>query len=441
MKTSEILLEYQRSATKEKYLDRIIKHLSWGWDTRFTANTENLSDDERIELFLERIEFMDPTANNKYTLWLLNRWLNSEFRIEDGARIQNTLSDFDQMKPYMRRQGLSTDINQYTLYSLEDLISSLSNTELNANTESKRREYENYADMKVLYSGSLGELIVPLTMAASCEIGRGTRWCTAADNDNMFAEYSQDGYLYVWIDKSGKKYQFHWESNQFMDAADRPLDAKTMKFFRQEHPVLSKLFAEREKSIIDNWRIWDLVRYAEKVVGGRWPLLEQKLIAMITDRTLDRNEKLTILDYVNSYTYGTKERWPELESALAQEPALAYSYSYRVLNRDTRKRRQPPIRWPEAEENIKKDPWFARLYATDIINQHDPKPPVRWQEAEEYIMKNPSEAVEYAEDVLKTRWLEAEPYISLSKTAAEEYAQYFRINIDELRRNPYNGQN
>ena len=58
---------------------------------------------------------------------------------------------------------------------------------------------------------------------ASCELGAGTEWCTATGNtDNWFLEYITKGDIYVIINKSNPKdkYQFHYESNQFMDPND-----------------------------------------------------------------------------------------------------------------------------------------------------------------------------------------------------------------------------
>tara|TARA_R100000657_G_C4643390_1_gene88880 strand:+ start:150 stop:845 length:696 start_codon:yes stop_codon:yes gene_type:complete len=58
---------------------------------------------------------------------------------------------------------------------------------------------------------------------ASCELGAGTSWCTATGNtDTWFLDYISQGDIYVIINKSNPKdkYQFHYESNQFMDPDD-----------------------------------------------------------------------------------------------------------------------------------------------------------------------------------------------------------------------------
>jgi hypothetical protein len=59
---------------------------------------------------------------------------------------------------------------------------------------------------------------------AACELGSGTSWCTATGNTKTwFDRYAKDGPLYIFIGPGGEKYQFHYESNQFMDKNDRSI--------------------------------------------------------------------------------------------------------------------------------------------------------------------------------------------------------------------------
>jgi hypothetical protein len=58
---------------------------------------------------------------------------------------------------------------------------------------------------------------------ASCELGAGTSWCTSTGNtDAWFLDYIDQGDIYVIINKSNPKdkYQFHYESNSYMDPND-----------------------------------------------------------------------------------------------------------------------------------------------------------------------------------------------------------------------------
>lgn len=58
---------------------------------------------------------------------------------------------------------------------------------------------------------------------ASCELGSGTDWCTATGRtDSFFQNYINQGDIYIIINKSNPKdkYQFHYESDSFMDSDD-----------------------------------------------------------------------------------------------------------------------------------------------------------------------------------------------------------------------------
>lgn len=77
------------------------------------------------------------------------------------------------------------------------------------------------------------------TKEAACHYGANTKWCTAAESGNMFDQYNRSGPLYVIRTKGdNKKYQFHFESNQFMNDQDKPIE---MSDFLKNHPSLTKI--------------------------------------------------------------------------------------------------------------------------------------------------------------------------------------------------------
>jgi hypothetical protein len=91
-------------------------------------------------------------------------------------------------------------------------------------------------EFKVLHNGENWYIFQPLTERASCYLGVNTEWCTTwgpyslnkkhKDRGNMFSRYSPQGPLFIMIDKKNPdhKYQFHFESNQYMDRDDKRID-------------------------------------------------------------------------------------------------------------------------------------------------------------------------------------------------------------------------
>lgn len=81
-------------------------------------------------------------------------------------------------------------------------------------------------DTEPVYEDHLCKIYYPENKEQSCKLGRGTRWCTAAENDNMFDNYNERGNMYIIVPKKplykGEKYQIHQASTQYMNEKDEP---------------------------------------------------------------------------------------------------------------------------------------------------------------------------------------------------------------------------
>ena len=78
-------------------------------------------------------------------------------------------------------------------------------------------------------------------------------------------------------------------------------------------------------------------------------------------------------------------------------------------------------RWPEAEPTIMQDPGGACYYAEYVIGG-------RWPEAEPYIIEDPVWACYYAKYTIKGRWPEAEPTIRENEREWRVYRKRFGIS-------------
>lgn len=300
----------------------------------------DLEPQEQVDRVLEKAESADPTPNNKYVLWIVRQFVKNGLKFEDiNEFLKTDIATFHELPKKRKQQlGIETDLNKYTWRDLREIATKLKKaTDLEEPVDAEL-DYEHIDDMKVLYVGDMGQLIIPQTEAASCEIGRGTRWCTAAtQSDNMFSEYAGDGPLYVWIPsrkmpekKISNKFQFHFPSIQFMDENDKKIKPDLGSYFRNKHPILKKVFAKGEEDI--KLAPYGSYLYATGVIGGRWP---------------------------------------EAEEMIKQDPKYAYLYAKDVIKG----------RWPEAEEVIKKDPLAAKRYARTVIDRG-------WAKAKEVLKRD-----------------------------------------------------
>lgn len=175
----------------------------------------------------------DPTYNankpdkmGKYTKWLLKLYKKGNLPLEDLYKATDYLQKFNEPKVY--NKITNKDINKY------QSLSELYNTIMQFYDESGNSKVLSQKEKKDLtskeatkaYEDSHWLIVVPHTQRASIMYGKGTQWCTAAEkSDNRFDDYNELGHLYIIIDKkTGEKYQFHFETQSFMDETDAPID-------------------------------------------------------------------------------------------------------------------------------------------------------------------------------------------------------------------------
>lgn len=116
------------------------------------------------------LRIADPTKHLcTYMDWLCKAYLRNEFLLEDINMIADDLLLYHNNK---NRFALDKrDINKFTYTSLKIFLDEVFKKEVDVTSV-----YSSDADKKILYSGPLGTLIVPLTEKGSMEVGGGTKW-------------------------------------------------------------------------------------------------------------------------------------------------------------------------------------------------------------------------------------------------------------------------
>lgn len=438
-----ILLEYDRSKTVAALGAAILQRANS--DAYLKSITATKDDSEIINTVLTAAEEADPTNNKQYVVWIVRQFTKQGMKYEDLYKLHDELAVFSKTKGQHKRLGINSDINQYNWKTLADTAAKLGSTELAEPDE----EQSPVPDSKVLYNGPLGMLVVPETQEASCELGRGTKWCTAAQNRNMFSYYTKDGPLYIWIDKKEKaKYQFHFESFQFMDAQDRPIEAEQLNYFAFEHPVTKKLFASKKEAIGKG-----LGEYILYMVDKRMYDYDPEEWLSRNDATdFEENSQFDELEANVMFQLAGKENVDQYLKYIKKDPVLAFYYAKGIV--------QGP--WPEGEKAILEDAWFTVEYARSVLKKRWPaaEPKIartagsvneyyralqyakhiikgRWPEAEKFGMYNTLFVLAYSEEVLNDRWPEAEAHFNPGmygnyNYAMRKYLEHFNITVDDL---------
>ena len=189
----------------------------------------------------------NPKRMGNYCKWLLKIYLERNLKLEDLYKATEYLTVFNKKRKMM--EG-GADINRFKslqeLYKavqpfIEDKTLGMSNSE--KESEAKKGAEKVYEDDRWI-------VIVPHTKEAACYYGKNTQWCTAAEqSNNMFDNYNDDGELYINIDKhTNEKYQFHFESDQFMDATDTPIEQPIIENISMTEGLIQFYKDERDET-------------------------------------------------------------------------------------------------------------------------------------------------------------------------------------------------
>jgi len=174
------------------------------------------------------------------TKWALQIYRKSgdiekERFLEDIYKLKNSdgtgyLDIFIRLKNRRMISGPDADLNKYkTIGELGRFVNSFDLDTVMDRTKGEMSNAVNSAanDIEIPYEDEVWKVVIPKTYEASCYWGKGSEWCTATrETDKYYRTYSSQGPLYININKtnSAEKYQFHFESKQFMDIDDVEID-------------------------------------------------------------------------------------------------------------------------------------------------------------------------------------------------------------------------
>jgi hypothetical protein len=264
------------------------------------------------------------------------------FQIEDGEQIADTLQWFHQYKQQLPLNN--RDIGRYpSYYNFEDTIDSFRDT--NKVDDSTPETTLARDDVTVLYNGPMGTVTIPKTHEASCELGRGTKWCTATtNNDEWFKNYNKLNDLIIYNEKPGNaKYQFHvtLQGIEARDARDRSISNQQLSNFSLKHPVISPILKKAQKTAL--LKIANL--HWNNAPGG---VLGPTIYTanLILDNMIAGNEARGggVMRFVDGYYTS-----PNSTSSLANEKHIPKSSYTKRMVKYALQRNKP---WPEMEKLI-----------------------------------------------------------------------------------------
>lgn len=288
MRASTLLLEYDRSQTVKNYGQKILavaakdrsidfmgltSQMDLGGERGGRVNVQQvLQNPEAQQVIVNHImgviEASDPTKNKNYAQAITRLYTLGGTMLED---IESTLSQylvkFDKLKNKKKIPAPFNDFMRYkslnefmtAVEAMPDPDSDIEQQKLGA-IELPPHDSWRYVYGSMDQSGRITSdvlVIQPLNKYAGYwwakeypKKGVTNRWCTAWEGDNSrFDYYAKQGPLYIIIPaKRGfddEKFQFHFETKQFMDYQDHQIGDQGMDALAQRFPALQKLFQKQ----------------------------------------------------------------------------------------------------------------------------------------------------------------------------------------------------
>ena len=242
MRAHQFLREYSREITAQKLGASLLQKFRKEppqWQARVTGAVTDY-DDRALQYLLELIEKADPTKNKQYVPWIIRNYVNNpSLRFEDAiTKVTSPLLKFYKLVNKKQIPAPHNDIGRIKdLAQLVQVVDQFPDVEDKVIDKGQAKPYYEDADIRV---------IIPQDETAACYYGQGTKWCTAAQNNNMFDRYNKSGEMYIIMPKKpahpGEKYQFHFPTKQFMDEKDHRVNLAEL---RNRWPQLAEIFAKQ----------------------------------------------------------------------------------------------------------------------------------------------------------------------------------------------------
>lgn len=262
---------------------------------------------------------IDPTKKKSYSQWLLSKWDNEKDVIVDNlenGRIAKLFQYYKEHNDIQIKDCPSVEEGLSTFVPKEDTVLTKSSSPMTVLMNygwRKEVPSELANDFDIVFNEDNWVIAVPNTYEADCKLGENTRWCTAggrssfADGRYYYDRYLSDsgGKYYVNFDMSegesryGKdypftRYQFHFESNQFMDSDDDEVELSEIGM-----PKSAKEFYSSEGYDTDNFENLEarMERYDNQRFGCSYPINEELYLGIAYDDDFNFEEPNEDTDY------------------------------------------------------------------------------------------------------------------------------------------------
>jgi len=233
---------------------------------------------------------------------------------EDADKLPNLLKQYDMLKNKIKKP--ITDFK--SIPELYQAIDAITNEGVPQDKKAMERYYifknAEKKGLKIIYNDKDWIIGIPETFESSRMFGDDTNWCTTSSEGRYYNLYLNQygGQYYILLDKeTGELFQFHFESNQFMNEHDHQID---MYNFTEEEPKIceflneykNKLVKTKSEEEIEYDKITQLLNTFNEICSDPKRINREILYENYTDDVNIKGDKITgqfDLDSLKSIVY------------------------------------------------------------------------------------------------------------------------------------------
>ena len=255
--------------------------------------------DIRLDLFNDIIK-SDPTTPIKndipdklgqYSKWLLFLFKKGRLKKEDLYKANEYLKTFQALKQQNVLPNNEKDIGKISslpeLYALNVKYGGTGQIKDDESYLLSDKFFINNGQAELFFENKRWMIVIPKSFEASKFYACTSQWCTRfPDNYN---HYTKDGPLYIIIDKlklnqddATKRYQFHFESNQFMNMNDSSINVG--EFFKNNPSISDALSDAIAKYIEKSSDLNDTILSLLSAIVARNPEAVERFLPALEER-------------------------------------------------------------------------------------------------------------------------------------------------------------
>jgi hypothetical protein len=241
--------------TSSKHLIKMIKS---------TDENDKKGPDKTLvpELIKNIILVIPMQISETSTIGIENPNPNPKTNIERAEELLKSLND----SVYTSLEQYENIVDNNFLQLFLTYIDNKKKSKISASDRQKIIKEKGEDDVEIVFSTVNVFVYMPKTKEGAIYYGRNTKWCTAAQNNNMFDYYNKKGSIYIIQSKHDPliKYQLHNEANEFKDNKDKEVTIEDVYNQFSDNQLRDFLYKLKKDSIIKQ------IEKTEKIFRGEY---------------------------------------------------------------------------------------------------------------------------------------------------------------------------